>query len=454
MLLTSRFCVKFKETRMLYLSCLSCVVVLFLFFGFHLWSRLDLHSFNESHEKTQYETQSSLSSTSNDTGSKAASFHGRPHDFLKSKPSGSSQPRYAIILPTYSKHIPLAIDFFQSLMCLCTDYNEIDLHIIVSDSNEIEAFRNATKGLKSCGETYSIFKTPATNVNGPRPKLNIVNLYDILPTVFRSNYKGRISPNDTSVLLKEHGKFQYQTIKKLAAAVELKYDWGLWLDSEAIAVQPFSMRQAFETYIQKPTIWRSRMANTDFMRAMISNSARVLNREIESFGQAYWNLESVQWFFEKPIIDELVRYVEKTSKQDFWTTWVTRGGPFEVNLYNMHIQAQKLETTDPLFSKYMIVETEREMERFGMGPAKNIMDKMEGTGLLERGYKLLEVPEVASGFSSMLANYGQRLFRLDDLAIAPPEVLDQFLLDTPIDILCSGAPPLHSWWEKRQKSIR
>ncbi|KAK1484811.1 hypothetical protein CCUS01_15421 [Colletotrichum cuscutae] len=154
------------------------------------------------------------------------------------------------------------------------------------------------------------------------------------------------------------------------------------------------------------------------------------------------------------MIKDLVPYVKKVQKQDFWTAWVTHGGPFEVNLLNMHIQARKLETTDPLFTKYRIIETEREMQKYGMvEPAKAVIDAMTGTGLLERGYKLLAVPEIVPNFSSMLRENGQTLFRLDNLDVGPPEAIDRFLLETPINIICSGAPPLHSWWEERKKSI-
>ncbi|KAF9871208.1 hypothetical protein CkaCkLH20_11377 [Colletotrichum karsti] len=339
-------------------------------------------------------------------------------------------------------------------MCPCTDYQEIDIHVIVSDSGEVELFQDALNGLKSCGKRFSIFKTPASNVNQPKPKVNIVNLFDILSPAFHALTTGNITREDTSALLRERGKYQYQTIKKMAAAMELKYNWALWLDSEAIAVQPFSMRHTFDSYIRKPTIWRSKMTNTDFMRMNIGGAANVLNRDIESFGQRYWNLESVEWMFEKAVVDDLVKYVENEHNQDFWTTWATKGSPFEVNLYNMHVQARKLETTDALFAKYLIIETEMEMEKFGfLGRAKAIIDTMVGTGLLERGYELFQASEIVPGFSSMLQKYDQRLFRIDELDIAPPEVIDKFLLDTPIDILCSGAPPLHAWWEKRKKSI-
>ncbi|KAK1484809.1 hypothetical protein CCUS01_15419 [Colletotrichum cuscutae] len=124
------------------------------------------------------------------------------------------------------------------------------------------------------------------NINGPKPKINIINMFDILPPVFHSMTTGKIRGNDTSALLKERGKYQYQTIKKMSAALELDYDYALWLDSEAIAVQPFSMRQTFDAYVKDPTIWRSRMTNDDFMRRLIGAAANVLDRSMDSFGPA------------------------------------------------------------------------------------------------------------------------------------------------------------------------
>lgn len=73
---------------------------------------------------------------------------------------------------------------------------------------------------------------------------------------------------------------------------------------------------------------------------------------------------------EKEVVNDLVQSVEKAHKQDFWTVWATRGSPFEINLYNLHIQARKLESNDQLFTKYQVVETEREMDRFGMGKSQ------------------------------------------------------------------------------------
>ncbi|WQF82246.1 hypothetical protein CDEST_07260 [Colletotrichum destructivum] len=328
--------------------------------------------------------------------------------------------------------MPLAIDFLQSLMCLCTDYTEVDINVIVPDSGEVDAFRGAVDNLTSCGDTFSIFPVPPNNVNGPKANVHIINMFDILPPVFHSI-----------------------TIKKLAAAATLEYDYALWLDSESIVVQPFSIRQMFDTYVAATTVWRWRNTNHDVMRDMMSGSAGMLNRTIESFGPAFWNLESQEWIIEKTVIDDLFQYVEMVHSQDFWSAWATHGAPFEITLYNMHIQSRKLETTDPMFTKYRILESEMEMEKYGVLSASSqyVKEAMTQIGLLERSWLFLQVPGVAQKLSKMLRNYSLQLYRLDDLDIAPPEVINRFLLDTPIHFLCSGAPPLHSWWEGRNKFV-
>jgi hypothetical protein len=79
------------------------------------------------------------------------------------------------------------------------------------------------------------------------------------------------------------------------------------------------------------------------------------------------------------------------------------------------------------------------------------MEEKEGIGFLERCYFLLQDPDIQPNLSAFLRRYGQRLLRLEDLNVAPREVMDRLLLETPIDMLCSGAPPLHKWWMDREK---
>jgi hypothetical protein len=52
---------------------------------------------------------------------------------------------------------------------------------------------------------------------------------------------------------------------------------------------------------------------------------------------------------------------------------------FECTLYYLHIAARKLETVNSIFSKYRILETERELIRFGLG---EILEVVVGVNVL------------------------------------------------------------------------
>ncbi|EFQ34850.1 uncharacterized protein GLRG_09994 [Colletotrichum graminicola M1.001] len=341
-----------RDARLLYLSCLTCTVLLLGALGYSVWLHSDVYT-------------SSLFGSAVDTLTNPNGPSNGASSSMQNEPDLSGF-KYSFILPTYTADIPLAIEFLQSFMCLCTDYREINIHVIVSDSSEHELFRSALDDLAPCGERFGIFPVPPGNVGGSRPNVEIVNLFDILPPVFHTLTGGNITADDTSALLRERGKFQYQTIKKLAAAAALDYDWALWVDSESIVVQPFSARRSFGAYARAPTVWRSRLANRDSMRAIMRGAADVLRLPEDTFGPDFWNLESQQWMVERAVLDDLVRHVEAAHGRDFWAVWAAHGGPFEVNLYNLHVHSRKLETTDPMFGKYRILETETEMEKYGV----------------------------------------------------------------------------------------
>ncbi|KAF4511830.1 hypothetical protein G6O67_001038 [Ophiocordyceps sinensis] len=357
--------------------------------------------------------------------------------------------RYAVFLPTYVDHFSLAVDFFQSLRCLCLDHAEINFYVIVSDTAEARDFRQQLDNLKPCEHSFGRWGVPRSNVGGPIPHVNILNIYDLLPDQLKSP---DVTPSDTSKVLERHGKYAYQSVKKMAPAVLIDYDYGLWIDSESIAVRPFRFRETFEAAIRVPTVWRSRMCNTDMMRDLMANAAKVLGRSVDSFGPAAWLLESTQWIIEKAVIMDMVQHVEAAHDRPFWAIYSENGLPFEILLYNLHIWARKMETVDTIFSKYMVLETEREMLRFGIAPAFPEIEFQMGTGFLERSSSLLKHASVQPQLSAFLRRYGQRLWRLEDLDIAAPDVLQRMLLDTPLDLLVSGATPLHRWWKEMEEN--
>lgn len=103
-----------------------------------------------------------------------------------------------------------------------------------------------------------------------------------------------MTTENTSSLLKSTSRFKYQTIKKISAALHYDYDYGVWLDSEAFALRPFSMSDIILDYIEHPTIWHSLLTDqrkSGAMQEIMSTSAKILGRSIDTYGERYWNLE-------------------------------------------------------------------------------------------------------------------------------------------------------------------
>jgi hypothetical protein len=370
-------------------------------------------------------------------------------DPVSASAADTSGLKYAIFLPTFSGHFHEASQLLHSLKCLCVDIDDVDIYVIVSDTKELHYWRQMEEEIPDCGRTFSRFNTPSGNIGRATPKTTIVNLYDILPARFHNS--STVFPHDTSAILRDHGKYAYQSIKKMAAALEFDYDFGLWLDSEALAVQPFSMRKVFDDYVKAPTIWRSRMVTSDFMKSLVRAATRTLGRSVDSFGPLAWYLESVMWIVEKGAMKDMADFIEHAHKGEFWDIWLRNDHPFEVLIYNMHIATRKLETTDPMFAKYRVLESEREMIRFGIAPAFPHMENRDGTGFIERGFLLLEDATVRPNLAAFLQRHSQRLLRLENLNILPPDEMDQFLFDA-VDLLVCGAPDLYGWWAERAKN--
>ncbi|KAK1981107.1 hypothetical protein LZ30DRAFT_593418 [Colletotrichum cereale] len=343
-----------REARVLYLSCLASIVLLLGVLSYNVLLHADI------------DTSSLLGKYFDTLKSQNGPGNGAVSPAQNEPAADLSGLKYSFIMPTYTADIPLAIEFLQSFMCLCADYREIKIHVIVSDSSERDLFRAALDDLKPCGERFSIFPVPPGNVGGPRPDVDVVNFFDIIPPVFHELTVGNITAGDTSALLRERGKYQYQTIKKLAGAAAFDFDWALWIDSESIAVQPFSARRMFDAYVRAPTVWRSRNGDQPQMRDIMRSAAGVLRLPADVFGQDSWNLESQQWFVEKAVLGDLFRQVEAAHGRDFWSVWAAAGGSFEVNLYNLHVHWRKLETTGGLFAKYRVMDTEVEMGKYGV----------------------------------------------------------------------------------------
>lgn len=104
MISTKGFSVQAREARIIYLSCLSCLVILVVFFSLNLLPQFGLRSLHLTggHSKTQHDYQSIY----HNDGSANKTDDGEPLSLTPShstttKPTGSKGLKYAIILPTY-----------------------------------------------------------------------------------------------------------------------------------------------------------------------------------------------------------------------------------------------------------------------------------------------------------------------------------------------------------------
>lgn len=138
----------------------------------------------------------------------------------------------------------------RSLQCLCTDVQDFDIVAILSNSIEVEEFQKlVTRYLSTpCPAYFGIFHIKEHQRQKPMLNIHYVNMYDILPPRLQS-MRG-VSEKSTQVILDTFGKYKYQGIKKLQTTRYLSYSWVLWVDSEGIAVQPFSMNALFDKYIE------------------------------------------------------------------------------------------------------------------------------------------------------------------------------------------------------------
>ncbi|KAF2663109.1 hypothetical protein BT63DRAFT_419302 [Microthyrium microscopicum] len=356
--------------------------------------------------------------------------------------------KYAVMLPSFVGHFPQLKKFLISYKCLVLDKDDVDLNIILSDSKEVGLFEKELVSLhERCPSQFGPTRlTESEQVDRSfLPKINLVNLYDLLPPQLQK----QVTPDDTSNLLEIGGKFKYQGLKKLASAEKLDHDYCLWLDSEAMVVQPFHMREVFDNFVKAPVMFTSRIGITELQHGILRDALAILGRSQDSFGARYFNLESEQWIIEKEVVQDMFDWVAKAHESNFYDVyWNTPGEwVFEICIYYAHIAARKLETVNSIFTKYRVLETERELVRFGLAPVMKHVEHIGGTGFLESIGRMMVAPEYQPQLSNFMQYYNQRFQRIYDLEIGTREAMHKFIKETPLYMLICGTPDVITWWK-------
>lgn len=109
MFIIKMFFVQTAQARVLYLSCLTCVIVLVVFFSYNLFPHLHLRAVHIAYSRLKTASDFQAPFAPEGLGGPDADnlFLGRPGEILKPTltPNEKGQPTYAILMPTYVRHI-------------------------------------------------------------------------------------------------------------------------------------------------------------------------------------------------------------------------------------------------------------------------------------------------------------------------------------------------------------
>ena len=187
--------------------------------------------------------------------------------------------QYAVITPTYKNHFPFVQRYLQSFVKYVADKDKISLYFIIS-KNEKNDFDAIIRPYKN------------------KCNINVLFCEDL--------FKQSGMSLSADELLKKYGRFSFQTFKKLYAVLSIPEEKSLILDSESMWVRKTSMQRLFADFFAKPRIYGSILEPK--YRTMVNFNQMVKNIDY-LLGEScpYWFLENYMWFYEKKIVQDLVK---------------------------------------------------------------------------------------------------------------------------------------------------
>ena len=116
--------------------------------------------------------------------------------------------------------------------------------------------------------------------------------------------------DDPLALLREVGKFTYQSLKKLYALRHLAYDQALVLDSEALVVKPVRMAQVFDEYFADPYVFYSDLSTRGdaWFEGLSDAAVRSASALLRIPYPKKYFLEYYGWLYDRALIDALFEY--------------------------------------------------------------------------------------------------------------------------------------------------
>lgn len=221
--------------------------------------------------------------------------------------------RHAILTPTYKPHFCFIEKYLESFDKFVEDKDEIVIYFVISKL-ELKDF---------CSVINKYFK-----------KINIRLIY------FESLLNNYGIKEDDKQLMRNYGRFSFQTLKKFLAIKEIKEEQVLILDSESVWCNPTKMSNLFDEYFRKPTIFFSSLNNNSVFKNKINSNINYILDENNND----WFIETFAWFYDKKIVDDMFHdiggiYDNVIKTRNFERLkFGEKIGVFEIELYYSYIK--------------------------------------------------------------------------------------------------------------------
>jgi len=196
-----------------------------------------------------------------------------------------------IVTPTYSQHFKYNTLFLDSLIEHCEDKDEVIVNFIVSDFEK---------------------ESLETLLEGHRKKLNIrvVALKDLVKEIFDDYI-------DDAQLLKDIGKYNFQSLKKLVGAYKFGTPYSLVMDAEALGIRNFKMKNLVDSYFSdKRNVFYTKndYGNlADIQKKVIESGSKIIGQDPST---TLYFLEAYNWFLDKRILEDLFQEVYSLHDED------------------------------------------------------------------------------------------------------------------------------------------
>ena len=236
--------------------------------------------------------------------------------------------KYTVVIPTYVGHSVQIERCLSSFERFLKDADRVSFYLIVSRP-DIARFTELTDRFKG------------------KLDIQVVTLQAILKDEENIDV-------DENLLLKQVGKFNYQSLKKIYAVKHFGEDMSLVLDSEALMIRPASLSEIFETYRRNKFIIHATPNDDPAKQGVTRLSFELLGKAHENL----WFFEYYYWFFEKKYVDELFAYILTTTGKSLYEHLLHRKPMFEYNLYALflyffHKESYRVVDASKLLGKYL-----------------------------------------------------------------------------------------------------